>query len=110
MERVIAVGFGSATATCDDRQVYYARSLDDEGTRVSTTRASLMFGEGYTVYSEGSLDDDAEFWTVADVEKLAAADPDHDWRIAFHAPLYSAVYQRQGDAAWVLVEKGHGFA
>ncbi len=82
MERVIAVGFGSATATCDDRQVY----------------------------SEGSLDDDAEFWTVADVEKLAAADPDHDWRISFHAPLYSAVYQRQGDAAWVLVEKGQGFA
>jgi len=27
---------------------YYARSLDDEGTRVSTTRASLMFGEAYT--------------------------------------------------------------
>ena len=38
---------------------------------------------------------------------------DVDWEIeviAFHAPLYSAVYQRQGDAAWVLVEKGHGFA
>jgi len=48
--------------------------------------------------------------TVEDVEKLAAADPDHDWRIFFEAPLYEAEYQRQGDRHWVLVKKGPGFA
>jgi hypothetical protein len=41
---------------------------------------------------------------------MAAADPDHDWRIYFYAPLYEAEYQRQGDGCWVLIKKGEGFA
>jgi hypothetical protein len=48
------------------------------------------------------------YQTVADVEKLALADPDHDWRIFFFSPLYEAEYQRQGDGVWVMVKKEPG--
>lgn len=48
--------------------------------------------------------------TVQMVEDMAKADPDHDWRIYFFAPLYDAEYQRQGEGVWVLVRKGKGFA
>lgn len=51
-----------------------------------------------------------EDFTVQDCEDVAAADPDHDWRLVIRAPLYEAVYQRQGDSLWVLVERGDGFA
>lgn len=53
------------------------------------------------------LDEDA---TVQDAEEIAAGDPDHDWRLTINAPLYDAVYQRQGEGVWVLVERGEGFA
>lgn len=82
MERWIAVGFGSAGYSKD----------------------------GQELWSEQEIGDDGEPHTVADVEKLALADPDHDWRIYFFAPLYEAEYQRQGDGVWVLVRKGEGFA
>lgn len=80
MERTIAVGFGSAG---------YRR-------------------DGEVMWEEGGQEE--EFPTVADVERLASEDPDHDWRIYFYAPLYDAEYQRQGDGVWVLVSKGQGFA
>lgn len=48
--------------------------------------------------------------TVQDAEDIAAGDPDHDWRLTINAPLYTAVYQRQGEGQWVLVERGRGFA
>jgi hypothetical protein len=65
--------------------------------------------DGEALWDEMREDPD-DLPTVADVEKLAAADPDHDWRIYFFAPLYDAEYQRQGDGVWVLVKKGPGFA
>lgn len=65
--------------------------------------------DGETIWDEGD-DPDADVPTVADVEKLALADPDHDWRIFFFTPLYEAEYQRQGEGVWVLVRKGEGFA
>ena len=83
MERMIAVGFGSAGYSRDGVQLW------DEGT---------------TEEGEEKLP------TVADVEELAKADPDHDWRIFFFAPLYESEYQRQGEGVWVLVRKGMGFA
>lgn len=49
-------------------------------------------------------------WTVADAEAVAAADPNHDWRIAYYGPLHEEVYQRHGPREWVLIEKGEGFA
>jgi hypothetical protein len=48
--------------------------------------------------------------TVRDAEDFAAGDPDHDWRLTIKAPLYTAVYQRQSEGEWVLVERGEGFA
>lgn len=85
MERPICVGFGAAGYTKDGQCVW------DEG--MSPT-----------------IDDPDDAPTVGDVEKLALADPDHDWRIYFEAPLYSAEYQRQAEGVWVLVRKGEGFA
>lgn len=79
---VIAVGFGAATAM--------------KGNEV--------------VYDEQDVPHDSDFATCADIEKLALADPDHDWRISYYAPLYEAVYQRHGEGHWVLIEKGQGFA
>lgn len=65
--------------------------------------------DGVSLWEENGIEDE-EPPTVADVEKLAAADPDHDWRIYFFAPLYEAEYQRQGDGVWALIRKGEGFA
>lgn len=90
MDRHIAVGFGSAGFSRDDKGLWDENMCERE-----------MRPE------ERALDD---FPTVAHVEALAVADPDHDWRIYFFAPLYEATYQRHGDAHWVLVEKGQGFA
>jgi hypothetical protein len=80
MDRSIGVGFGAAG---------YSR-------------------DGAGLWQEGT---DTEIYpTVADVEALALAEPDHDWRIYFHAPLYDAEYQRQGEGMWVLIASGPGFA
>ena len=79
---VIAVGFGGAGVTKD----------------------------GESVYDESDVREDGAYWTCADAEKAAKADPDHDWRIFFYAPLYESVYQRHGESHWVLIEKGMGFA
>jgi hypothetical protein len=79
-DAVIAVGFGYAGITCDGIEVWCAD----------------MNGE----------EDDK---TCGDAEQMAAADPDHDWRIHFHGPLSESEYQRQ-DGARVLVRKGEGFA
>lgn len=81
-ESIIAVGFGSANCT--------------KGTEV--------------IYSEDMIPDGGEYATCGDMEKLAAADPDHDWQISYYGPLSEAVYQRHGDNQWVLVQKGQGFA
>jgi hypothetical protein len=68
--------------------------------------------DGHYLWTESEFDHDSNepAPTVADVEKLAAADPDHDWRIYFFAPLSEAEYQRQGPNKWVLVRSGKGFA
>lgn len=83
MDRTIAVGFGSAGYSKD----------------------------GVPLWDESEAGDDWDkMHTVQTVEDLAKADPDHDWRISFFAPLYEAEYQRQGEGVWVLVRKGEGFA
>lgn len=81
MDALLAVGFGDCNVTCDDRFVY-SESSTKEG----------------------------EWWVGHNAEAAAAADPKHDWRIHFYAPLYEAHYQRQGKEHWVLYEKGQGFA
>ena len=76
---LIAVGFGEAKVTKD----------------------------GETVYKQPT--EDGEIWDVAEAEKLASADPDHDWRIVLNAPLYGRTFQRQ-DGHWLLIEENRGFA
>ena len=78
---LIAVGFGSADVTKDGRCVL-----------------------------NGEDPDLTDYITGADAEKLAAADPDHDWRIDLQAPLSGRTYQRQGEGNWVLVDQNEGFA
>ena len=48
--------------------------------------------------------------TVQDFEDQASGDPNHDWRFEIHGPLGGVVYQRQGCAQWVAVERLEGFA
>jgi hypothetical protein len=83
MDAVIGVGFGSAGLTKDNAMVW------DEGDAAGDFNKLL---------------------TVAEAEGMAAADPDHDWRIFLVGPLSERHYQRQGDRHWVLYEKGIGFA
>lgn len=68
--------------------------------------------DGETWYEEPSGYDieEIEFMTGADAEEIAAADPDHDWRIILKAPLCGRVYQRQGKGLWVLIHRDRGFA
>lgn len=81
MDRMIAVGFGTAGYSKDGKTIWNEQGKDEE-----------------------------ECPTVQQVEELAAKDPDCDWRIFFFAPLYDAEYQRQGEGKWVLIKKGDGFA
>ncbi|KQM37971.1 hypothetical protein ASE59_11780 [Sphingomonas sp. Leaf10] len=87
----IAVGFGFAACTKDGAIVLEEPrpSYDDNGEM---------------------LDDDQHYPTGADAEKLAVADPDHDWRIMLESPLLGRTFQRQGAGNWVLVEQNAGFA
>jgi len=81
LTKILAVGFGSCNATRDGLTFY-----DEQNVR----------GEKYP--------------TAQDVENAAMTDSDHDWRISFYAPMWEAVYQRQGTAKWALISKGKGFA
>ena len=81
LDSIIAVGFGSSHCMKDRELVYDEQDAIDE-----------------------------QYATCRDMEKLALADPDHDWRISYYGPLSEAVYQRQGPGMWMLIEKGSGFA
>ena len=48
--------------------------------------------------------------TLGEIEEAVARDPDHDWRLEVHGPISGVVYQRQGCAQWLAVERLHGFA
>jgi hypothetical protein len=82
MDMVIAVGFGIAQA----------------------------FRDSDLIYSEDPQGEFEDAMTVAQLEKLAAAEPEHDWRIVKHGPLHGETFQRQGPALWVCVESNQGFA
>lgn len=82
MDARIAVGFGSASLTKD----------------------------GEPVWSEQPGMEYEDCMTVSQAEEIATENPDHDWRIALHGPLRGRVYQRHGEAKWMLVETDQGFA
>lgn len=52
----------------------------------------------------------ANLRSVSEAEAMAAADPDHDWRIDLQGPLRGRTYQRHGPEMWVLVDQNEGFA
>lgn len=120
MEKVIAVGFGSAGVTRDDEEVYREPSAYEH--RVACPSADCH--DGYTDVAKtvvcgtcgglGEIDDPAapepEYWAFADAESAAAADPDHDWRVTLFGPLHGEVYQRHSPGVWNLIEKNEGFA
>ncbi len=80
MDTIIAVGFGDASISKD----------------------------GETIYQERP--DQKRFKRLRYFERLAAADPNHDWQLTLYAPLRGRVYQRHGKGKWVLVESNQGFA
>lgn len=86
MDALVMVGFGNAGYTRD---------------------GETLWCEDMNAPDDATNDAEAQ---VSYVESLAKLQPDHDWRVFYYAPLYEAVYQRQGDEHWVLIKKGDGFA
>lgn len=118
MARTIAVGFGDAHVERDGEEVYrepgaYAGTKPCGACEWGYTDAAKKVLCGQCGGS-GTVDDpdapEAVYWDVAEAEKLAATDPDHDWRIVLFGPLHGEVYQRHGPGQWMLVEKNEGFA
>lgn len=67
--------------------------------------------DGVPVWAEPNSDyDEDELLTGAQAEAMAAADPDHDWRIVLHGPLSGRTYQRHAAGEWALIEQNQGFA
>jgi len=85
----MAVGFGDVHAWKDNELLY----------------SEVEFMHNPEV-QEGFLD----FPKAQEFEDMALKDPDHDWRIRFHAPLHEETYQRQGVGLWVMIHSGPGFA
>ena len=66
--------------------------------------------DGHEVWGETEATEEADYMTGAKAEEMAAADPDHDWRIVLEGPLSGRTYQRHGAEQWALVEQNMGFA
>ncbi len=82
MDGRIGVGFGMAALTRDGSYV--------AGEKPGMERDDLMTG--------------------AQAEAMAAADPDHDWRIQLEGPMSGRTYQRHDTGLWVLIAQNQGFA
>lgn len=64
---------------------------------------------GETIFTESNDPKDVAM-TGAAAETMAAADPDHDWRITMGRPLSTRIYQRHAPGEWVLIAQDKGFA
>ncbi len=98
MDGWIAVGFGYAACTRDGREV------------LSEPQVQILYDENDEMLPEDQQPPEPDCPTGADAEKLAAADPEHDWRIILEGALSGRTYQRHGPEQWVLVEQNEGFA
>ena len=83
MDMLILVGLGSAYVEKDGKIIYDGEKAHEKKKKV---------------------------WSVRDAEKLAAKDPDHDWRIVKYGPLHGETFQRHGPEKWVCIESNRGFA
>ena len=85
---LIAIGFGDAVLKRDGR----------------------LYKQDGVVYDGDKWLDAGLRMTVNECELVAAKDPDRDWRIVIHGPLYGETYQRHGKDKWVCIESNRGFA
>lgn len=109
-------GFGMLQLSCDGETPDWWHEFCDISWPV------YAMGEGWTTLTNvrGEIVDYFDAWeglewaveavTLAEIEECCAEDPDHDWRLRVEGPLGGAVYQRQGCAQWVAVERLDGFA
>lgn len=83
----------------------------EKGWRTVTIEAGPRKGET-TEYFDGDWypERPVEAVTLGEIEECVAEDPNHDWRLRIEGPLGGVVYQRQGCAQWVAVERLEGFA
>jgi hypothetical protein len=89
LKMIIAVGFGKPEVT-KDGEVIYSEPLEWE--------------------IDKGIKSEKDIKTLAEIEKEAQKDPDHDYRCILDAPLRSREYQRHGKNNWVLISSGRGFA
>lgn len=67
--------------------------------------------DGILIYDgEADFRDTGNAKYVGDIEKIAEADPGHDWRIIINMPLHGEIYQRHAAKKWVCIESNKGFA
>lgn len=80
--------------------------------KVLDLRTPLSVGFGFVcITKDGETvwrGDDERVW-LRRFERMAKADPDHDWRCRFYGPLSEDTYQRTPEG-WVHIERKEGFA
>lgn len=92
---------------CGTRQIFFPPS----GLIAVGFGYAGLHRDGEPIYTEpNEPESDDEYMTGAKAEELAAADPDHDWRIVMDEPLSGRTYQRHAAGEWVLIEQNQGFA
>lgn len=88
----------------------------NKGVYALESRFGVGFGssgvtrDGESVWQETGREEWDELPPLQRFEDMAAADPDHDWRMFRFAPLREAEYQRHEPGKWVLIKEGQGFA
>jgi len=66
---------------------------------------AVGFGESWLMKDDERVFDGEQLYiTVGDCERVAALDPNHDWRIVRYGPLHGETYQRHGKNKWVCIE------
>jgi len=90
-------------------------SVDDELLEMDALIAvglgdACVYKDGDLVYDGNAEMDRNKELRVVEVERVAAADPDHDWTIVWNGPMAYEKYQRQGVGCWRCVKRGEGFA
>ena len=86
MKRMLITGFGGCKVTRDGEIIYQEDIHEMEKWDYDYPITAMMY------------------------ERIAAKDPEHDWRIAFYGPMHEEEYQRQGPGCWVMIHSGPGFA
>ena len=103
----------------EDNQLFIGCACCSTACRIAHADMEIAVGFGSAFLSKDSEliyseTQDGPIWTVADAEKLAAADPDHDWRIQKDGPLHGETFQRHANGKysgqWVCIESNQGFA